>query len=63
MDQHNTAGASPQEFYSVQQMAAKLDMHPYTVRRRVWDGSIKALRFGPKKAIRIPQSEYERLAA
>lgn len=47
------------EVYTVEQVAARLDLHPKTVLRFIHDGRLRAVRFG--KAYRILRSDFEAL--
>ena len=61
MDEPPVVNEEP-EFYTVLQMAALLNVHEFTVRRRIWAGDIKAARIGPK-ILRIPKSELRRITS
>jgi excisionase family DNA binding protein len=47
-----------QTHYSVEQLAAKWSVDERTVRRAIWRGELKGVRFG--RAIRVPLAEVER---
>ena len=51
-------------FYTIQEFAAELGMHPNTIRSAILRGKISALRLGGSQRVtyRIPHSEIERLA-
>jgi predicted site-specific integrase-resolvase len=51
---------APTKFYRPSAFAAILDIKPATVRRRIADGSIAAVRLS-SRAIRIPESEVLRI--
>lgn len=50
-------------FYTVQEFADKLNIHPNTVRRSIKSGRIMAFKIGSSKKspYRIPHSEIERV--
>jgi excisionase family DNA binding protein len=60
---HMSAVLGFQEFYSINEFASKLGVHPNTVRRAIKCGRIGALRLGNEKTgrYRIPHSEIERI--
>jgi excisionase family DNA binding protein len=51
------------EYFTVEEFAAKIKMHPNTVRRAIKKGKIYAMRpsTGIKSPYRVPESELERL--
>ncbi len=55
---HVTDGA---EFLSVREVARRLRLSDLTVYRRVWDGTLPAVRLSERGALRIPAAELERL--
>lgn len=48
-------------YLTVQECAARVGVHPTTIRRQVWNGSISSIRVG--RAVRIPASELDRLTS
>ena len=57
-----TANPESEQLYSVPQVAAKLGVHEFTIRRRIWGGHIRAIRIGPNR-LRVPESELRRLTS
>jgi len=51
------------DFYTVEQFARKLKLHPNSVRRKIGEGKIQAINLGlgRYKIWRIPKDEIERL--
>ena len=47
-------------YYKVKEVAKLLDLHPKTVRRKIINGEIKAIRFG-ERSTRISQLELDKL--
>lgn len=43
------------EFFTVDEVAAKFQLNPFTVRRWIWQGKLKAKLFGTR--VRIPADE------
>jgi excisionase family DNA binding protein len=52
---------NPQSFYTINEFASLVKIHPHTVRDRYRRGLIRGVRIG--RAIRIHSSEIERLIA
>ena len=50
--------AKQERLYSINALADFLDCHPFTVRRRIWDGEILAIKLSPR-CIRVKHSEVE----
>ena len=55
---------SEKSFYTINEFACELGLHPNTVRMYIRSGLISALKLGTEKRVvyRIPNSEFERLA-
>lgn len=51
------------DFFTIKEFAAKLRIHPNSVRRSIKSGKIMAFSFGTdkKRTFRIPSSEIERI--
>ena len=51
------------EFYTIQEFAKKMKVHPDTIRRSIRHGYINAFRssYGKRSPMRIPATELERL--
>lgn len=51
------------DFYTIDEFAQKLDVHPNTVRRSIKNGKLCAFKFGTNKkaSYRIPHSEIDRI--
>ena len=48
-----------QSQFTIQQLAARWNVHPLTIRRRIHRGELRCLRFG-RQLVRIEQGEIER---
>jgi excisionase family DNA binding protein len=46
-----------EKWYTVEELAKKLKLHPESIRRSIREGKLGAVRFG--KALRIPESSFE----
>lgn len=49
-----------EEMLKVEDVATRLDVNPYTVRRWLRDGRLRGMRLAGSAGYRIPMSEYER---
>jgi excisionase family DNA binding protein len=52
---------NPPAFLKMSEVAQALQMHPKTIARWCRDGSIPCVRWGGRRAVRIPLSELQRL--
>jgi excisionase family DNA binding protein len=50
-----------EQLYSCKQLAELWGVHEFTVRRKIWEGEIKAVRIGNR--VRVTASEANRVAA
>lgn len=56
----SASGATGSRWLQVKEVAALLDLHPVTVRRKILRGDLPAYRLGPKgAAVRVDRRELE----
>lgn len=58
-DEYQEANFQPEPLWSVERLAAYLDLGPRTIRRMVAENKIKGIKIG--RTIRIPLSEVKRI--